>query len=153
MGKSVFYGVCLLGLFFLSTATRSDAGGPDGAATNVPSLPSSAADEPITGTPAVSARGSETPRHGPFTPYDIGPPGTKAWSYQDLGPDEKAYADHVRQTPMAASSADGFAAAAKERAQHAAGAAAAHQLGVDSLATTGVVPCPARHQRDCLKTT
>ena len=137
MGKSLLYGVFGLILLFFAATSRSDVGP---AMSNVPGPPAAAGDEPITGSPAASAAGSETLRHDPFTRYDIGAPGTKGWSYRDLRPDEKAYSDRVRQAPIAARTADGFAAAVKERAQHAGGNAAASMLGIDNLASTGVVP-------------
>jgi hypothetical protein len=109
---------------------------------NPPSLPETAAREPITGTPAVNAYGSETPRHDPFTPYDPGPPGMKTWSYKDLSPSERAWADQTAKSNVGWDKVQsGYAAAVKERAHLAIGDSAAHQLGiVDDLGSTGVVP-------------
>lgn len=138
MGKSLLSGVSMSVVLLVAVASRSDSGPPS--TSNRPSLPAAAAEEPITGTPAVSRPGNETRRHDPFTPYDIGPPGTKAWTYNDLSPAEKAYVDRNRDVTGGKKTQDAFASAVKERAQHAAGAAAAHQLGVDDLSETGVVP-------------
>lgn len=140
MGKRLVSRVLMFALLLVAASSRSDGGSSEAAPTQAPSLPSVAADEPITGSPAVSAPGDARPRHDPFTPYGVGPPGTKTWSYDDLSPPERAYADRNRDPGKWAQIGAAYAHAAKERAQHAAGAAGAHQLGIGDLAGTGVVP-------------
>jgi hypothetical protein len=88
----------------------------------------------------VSAPGTETPVRDPFVPYDIGPPGTKAWAYTDLSPAEKTDVDRGRDVTGWERVHNAYASAAAEHAHQAASDAAAHQLGVDNLASTGVVP-------------
>lgn len=140
MWKKSLLGAFSVGVLVIAATSRSDSGTQNDQQWSRPSLPASAGDEPITGTPAVSRSGSETRRHDPFTLYDVGPPGTKGWSYNDLSPTEKAQADRVRDLGGAAATQSAYAHAARERAQRAAGAAAAHELGVDDLSATGVVP-------------
>lgn len=140
MGKSLVLSVLMFGVLLVAATSRSDSGAPDPAPTQTPSLPNAAAEEPITGSPAVSAPGDSRPRHDPFKPYDIGPPGTKTWSYNDLSSAEKAYADRNRNPGKWAQIGAAYAHAATDRAHNAAGAAAAHQLGVGNLGATGVVP-------------
>jgi hypothetical protein len=98
------------------------------------------APEPTSETPVVSAPGDETPARDPFASYSVGPAGTKAWSYADLSPAEKAEVDRGRDVTGWDQVHNAYAAATAERAHQAAGDAAAHQLGVDNLAQTGVVP-------------
>jgi len=138
---------CALGaMLLLGSTSRGDV---------APSLPSTAPDltpapeatpEPITGTaisstPPPNAR----PPHDPFTPYDIGPaPNDKSpkpfWSYNDLTPAERVVADRGRDTKGWDRIHRAFATAVAERAHQAASEAAEHQLGIDNLAGTGVVP-------------
>jgi hypothetical protein len=139
MGRSLLFSAFLGGVLLIAATSRSDVAAPD--ATSPPALPAGvAAPEPISGTAAVSAPGDETPAHDPFTLYDIGPPGTKAWTYADLSPSEKAEADRGADTTGWDKVNNAYAAAAAERARQAASDAAGHQLGVDNLAVTGVVP-------------
>jgi hypothetical protein len=139
MGRSVLFAALLGGVLLVAATSRSDVAAP--AATPIPALPSGmAAAEPISGTAAVSAPGDETPTRDPFTPYNIGPPGTKAWAYADLSPSEKAEVDRGRDTTGWDQVHSAYAMAVAERAHQATGDAAAHQLGVDNLASTGVVP-------------
>jgi hypothetical protein len=139
MGRSLLFAVLLGAVLLIAATSRSDVAAP--VATPTPTLPSStAAQEPISGTAAVSAPGDETSARDPFTPYDIGPPGTKAWAYADLSASEKAQVDRGRDTTGWDQVHKAYGAAVAERAHQAAGDAAAHQLGVDNLASTGVVP-------------
>jgi hypothetical protein len=139
MGRSVLFLAFLGGVLLIAATSRSDVAAPE--ATSPPSLPAGgAAAEPISGTAAVSAPGEETAAHDPFTLYDIGPPGTKAWTYGELSASEKAEADLRADTTSWDQVNNAFAAAAAERAHQAASDAAAHQLGIDNLAQTGVVP-------------
>jgi hypothetical protein len=132
MGRFAFVVVALFALVLADSPSRGD--------TPQPALPSSARPEPITGTPAVSAPGSEQPARDPFQPYSIGEPGTKGWDYQSLSPSEKAYVDRNRNQPRAKEISNAFAAATKERAHRAASDSAAHQLGlVDDFGNLGVV--------------
>lgn len=133
MQRIVLFGGFMFAVVFITAATsHSDSASP-------PSLPSVAADEPITGTAAVSAPGSETPPRDPFTPYDIGPPGS-AWPYEQASPAEKAELDRLRDRTGWQKIHNGFAAGVNLRVRDAEIAAAQHQLKVDNLATEGVVP-------------
>ena len=139
MGRSLLFAALLGGVLLIAATSRSDVAAP--AATPPPALPSGTApQEPISGTAAVSAPGDEAPARDPFTPYDGGPPGTKTWAYADLSASEKAAVDRGRDTTGWDHVHSAYATAAAERAHQAASDAAAHQLGVDNLALTGVVP-------------
>lgn len=109
-----------------------------------PPLPA-ATPEQITGSPVTPAHSSEPPIHEPFTPYPIGQAPTEGtpkpyWTYDDLPPDTKAVIDLGRDVTGREEIHNAYAAAAADLAQRAAGEAAQHQLGVDNLATTGVIP-------------
>jgi hypothetical protein len=118
-----------------------------------PTLPptTSAVTEPITGTPAQSIPGNEVPPKDPFSPYGTGPgiplpngpqtmPSKPFWSNSDLNAAEQAVAQRGVDTSAWAPTHNAFASAARELAQVAAANAAANDLGVESLASTGVVP-------------
>lgn len=139
MGRSLLFAALLGGVLLIAATSRSDVALPSTSST--PALPAGPATaEPVSGTPATSAPGDETPAHDPFTPYDIGPPGTKAWTYADLPASEKAQAALHADTTNWDNVNNAYAAAAAEHAHQAASDAAAHQLGVENLAETGVVP-------------
>jgi hypothetical protein len=128
-------------LFLLLTAaaadsdvTSSDATVETSADAVGPSTP-----EPVTGTPVQPAPGSETIQKNPFEPYGIGPP-EEAVPYSALSPAEQAVVDRGRDASAYVPVHDAFAEAVRERSKQARAEAAAHELGVDSLATIGVVP-------------
>jgi hypothetical protein len=128
------FGMLLAACLFVAATSRSD----------VPTQPTSLfgaapTPEPITGTPALSAPGSEAPPHDPFTPYSIGD-AEAVWTYSDLTAAEQAGADRGRDTTGWKKTHDAFASAATARARQAAASSAAAQLGIDNLAATGVVP-------------
>lgn len=104
--------------------------------TDDPPLPDS---EPITGTPIDPAPGAETPQKDPFKPYDIGDPAS-AIPYEALSPEEKAVVDRGRDVTGWREIHGAYASAVAERAHQARAEAAIHQLGIDELATRGVVP-------------
>ena len=131
MGRAVVFRACLFGLLLATATSRSDS--------SPPSLPPSAESEPITGTAVDPAPGSETQRHDPFTPYDVGDP-AGTWSYNQLTAAEKAIVDKGRDTSGMVPVHAAFGAAVAERAQTAAATSAEHQLGIDNLETLGVVP-------------
>jgi hypothetical protein len=106
---------------------------------STPAPSSTAASEPITGSPAQTAPGSETIAKDPFQPFSIGPP-EAAVPYEVLTPPEQAVADKGRDIGNFALVNDAFAHASAERAATAAVEAAQHQLGIDNLASTGVTP-------------
>jgi hypothetical protein len=104
-----------------------------------------AAEEPISGSAAVTVPGNESPPRDPFTPYSTGPGPTKntpkpTWSYEDLTDAEKLVADKGRDTTGWDKVHDAYRRASAELAQRATREAAEHRLGIDGLATTGVVP-------------
>jgi hypothetical protein len=104
-----------------------------------------AGDEPITGQPATSMRGAESPPRDPFSPYSTGPGPTEKtpkplWSYDDLTSDERAAAVRGRDDRGWRETHDAYARASAELAQHAARQAAEHQLGAERLDGLGVVP-------------
>lgn len=84
--------------------------------------------------------GSESEQMPPFTMYSHG--GSNAvWSYSQLSADEQAYIDNEPSTGGNwAAINDAYATASRERAQQAAAASAATQLGVSNPAELGVVP-------------
>jgi hypothetical protein len=79
------------------------------------------------------------PQKDPFSPYDVGGP-EAIWPYESLSPAEQALVDRSRDAKGWATIHDAFSAAAVERSHKAATDAAQHQLGVDNLELTGVVP-------------
>ncbi|MBA3398225.1 MAG: hypothetical protein H0T89_36705 [Deltaproteobacteria bacterium] len=95
--------------------------------------------EPITGKAAVPRPGSETPQRDPFSPYDPGPP-EALWGSEQLGAAEKAVLDHGRDVSGWSSVHDGFRNAVLEQQPAFAAGAATSQLGIDDLATLGVLP-------------
>ena len=141
MGKAwSFWSVMVMVLLGAATS-RSDV---------APSLPAGAASEPITGEPLNSAPTGQPPPKDPFSPYGIGPgippkpdgamPSKPSWSYDDLTAPEKAVVDRGRDTSAWPAIHAGFVQGVADLASKAAGNAAAHQLGLDSIASIGVVP-------------
>ena len=140
MGKTFFVGALMLVVVLVVRVATSHSD-----VTPPPSLPSPAPAEPITGTPIAGDVPSQGPAHTPFTPYPIGPaPGDTSpkpfWLYDDLSPSEKAVIDKARDVTGWQATNDIITSAAAEHAHQAAADAAAHQLGVDNLGTTGVIP-------------
>ena len=101
--------------------------------------PVAAPAEPITGPAVMPAPGDETGPRDTFTPYGTGNLEAN-WKYEDLTTDEKVVADKGRDVANWKGIHDAYRQAAIERAAQAVADAAAHQLGVDDLGTTGVVP-------------
>jgi hypothetical protein len=78
----------------------------------------------------------------PFAPFDNGPVEGR-WDYAMLRLTEQQDIDRERTNNARAnwtSTHDGFRSALAEQAKAAASTAAARQLGIDNLATLGVVP-------------
>jgi hypothetical protein len=144
MGKAVTTCAVIAALVFLAATSRSDV------TPAVPTLPSDptptvASPEPISGTAVAPAPGSETPPRDPFSPYAIGPAPNDTsrkpfWNRADLSADEQAVVDQGVDTTAWNGVHDAFNQAVRERSQQAGADSAAAQLGVDSLAGTGVVP-------------
>ena len=139
----MWLGVVLLAIVLIAVTGRRGSGTPSATPPTVGSGQASG-DEPITGTPAVSVPGDETPLHDPFSPPAIGPaPGDMSakpfWSYADLTSPEQAVADRGRDTTSADATNAIYAAATWDIAQQAIAARAAMQLGTGNLASTGVV--------------
>lgn len=140
MVKVLLSGIVVSTLLLIVGIARSH-----GDAATPPPLPTVASPEPITGSPVTPLPSNEPPPHEPFTPYPIGPAPTPQtpkpyWTYNDLTADEKAAVDVGRDVTGWQEIHNAYAAAAAERAHRAAGDAAQHQLGVDSLGTIGVIP-------------
>ena len=135
MGKSALFATFMFALVLALTApSRGDV------ATTQTTPTGDAPAEPITGTPAVSSPGDESVPKDPFALYDVGPPGTKTWSYNDLSPADQAWADKNANRTGWDQITSAYAQAVDQRSQQAAADAAAHQLGVtDNLRGTGVV--------------
>lgn len=93
----------------------------------------------ITGTPIEPAPGNETVQKDPFKPYDIGDPAS-AIPYEALSPEDKAVVDRGRDVTGWREIHAAYATALAERSKQARAEAAVHQLGIDEIATTGVVP-------------
>jgi len=107
---------------------------------SAPTLPpTEATPEPITGVAETSPPSGEPPPFDPFKPYAIGGP-EAAWKLSDLTTAEQTVAQRGLTTTGWSATHNAFASAVVQRAQHAAASAAAAQLGVDNLGTTGVVP-------------
>ena len=146
MGKSLLFFVAMLGILMIATTSRSDVA-TDLSTTPPPPIGTGveAAPEPITGTAITPAPGSQIAPKDPFQPYSIGPAtGDKSpkpfWSYEDLTAAEKVVADKGRDTSAWPAIHSAYNTAVAEAAQKAAASSSAAQLGVDNLATTGVVP-------------
>lgn len=135
VNRSLLVGVLMASVLFIAATSRSDAPSPQ------PDLsPPVAEAEPITGEPVTPAPGSESVRHEPFTPYDIGRP-ESAWSYEQLSPLEQEAADRAAELSDAQQDSEArFARAVREQSQRTFSIRAQRQLGVDELASTGVVP-------------
>ena len=131
--------VALVVLVVRAPASRGDVA-------TAPALPSVGVSEPITGTAVTGPPAANAgPAHAPFTPYPIGPVAGDTspkpfWTYDDLTAEQKAVIDAAREDTEAQATHDAFSAAASELGRRAAGTAAQHQLGVDNLGTTGVIP-------------
>jgi hypothetical protein len=128
---------CLLfAALFAGAAAQPESALDFEESTDDPPLPTS---EPITGTPIDPAPGFETPQKDPFAPYDIGDP-SAAIAYEALRPEEKAVVDRGRDVTGWREIHAAYDSAVAERARQARVAAAVHQLGIDELASKGVVP-------------
>ena len=136
MRNLLVFSILLFAALFAGGALRADAPAPFAESLEDPPLPEA---EFITGTPIDPAPGHETPDKDPFGPYDIGDPAS-AIPYEALSPEEKSVVDKGRDVSGWRQIHDAYATAVKERAKQARAAAAVHQLGVDELATEGVVP-------------
>jgi len=88
---------------------------------------------------AASQNGEATPPRTPFSPYEIGPAGTHALSYDQLSKDEKAQAERGREAQLPPSTVEAYGAAVKAASHRATREAAAHKLGLEHLELIGVV--------------
>lgn len=142
MVKSLLFSASLAGCLLIAATSHGQM-----APLVEPAVPAPVSDgvpEPITGTPAQTAPGSESPALDPFKPYAVGPSRDDRspkplWSYSDLTPAERAQVDRGRDVGNWAQVHDAFAAASAERAHRARANSAAAQLGANHLATIGVV--------------
>jgi hypothetical protein len=139
MGRSWFFWALMCSVLLVAATSRSDVA----QTTTTPSLTAEpvsadAVAEPITGEASAPATGDEQSPKDPFGPYGVGDSPT--WSYAQLSAADKAVADKGRDVTGWAATNQAFAAASTLRAKDAASTAAASQLGVEDLATTGVVP-------------
>lgn len=140
MFKFVFAGAAIALALLIAGVAKSH-----GESAIPPPLPAEAISEPISGSTVAPAESHQPPAHEPFTPYSPGPSPTKEtprpyWTYNDLNADAKAAIDMSREATGNQEVHNAYAAAAAERAHRAAGDAAQHELGVDSLGTIGVIP-------------
>ncbi len=142
MTKSLMFSAVLTGCLLIAASSRGEI-----APLVEPALPAPSSDalpEPITGTPAQTAPGSESPALDPFKPYSIGPARNDKspkpfWNYADLTPSEREVVDKGRNVDNWARVHEGFARASADRAEQAAAHSAAAQLGASNLGTIGVV--------------
>jgi hypothetical protein len=95
--------------------------------------------ESVTDEPSTPLPGPEQARREPFVSYDPGP-AEALWKYEQLTPGEKAVADRGRLQPGWTAIHDVYRSAVIQRSTQAAASAAQHQLGIDNLASIGVVP-------------
>jgi hypothetical protein len=129
-------GTLLFAALFAAGALQADSAEPFEESFDDPPLPIA---EFITGTPVQPAPGHETPQKDPFEPYDIGDPAS-AIPYEALSPAEQAVVDRGRDVSGWREIHAAYAASVGQRAKQARAEAAVHQLGIDELATKGVVP-------------
>ncbi|HEU0035109.1 MAG TPA: hypothetical protein VFQ53_30995 [Kofleriaceae bacterium] len=129
--RNALFLCCLAAVSILASSASS------GQPADEPSAVDSTA-EPITGQAVQPNPGSERPMKDPFVPYDPGPP-EALWKYEDLTPGERAVVDRGRAEDFTSVHA-GYASAIQIRSAQAASDAAALQLGISDLSTTGVVP-------------
>jgi hypothetical protein len=104
-----------------------------------PSLPPTAAAEAVTAEPATSALDAAPAPRDPFSLYDVGPLGTKVWSYKQLTPAEQAQVVRGVNAGPRAQTTGAYVDAVRETSRRAAATAAAQQLGVENLPLIGVV--------------
>jgi hypothetical protein len=104
-----------------------------------PTLPGST-EEATTDAPAISAPGAETPPRDPFSPYEIGPEGTRTWRFDELPRPEQAEIAQGHRMQMRAATIDAYGAAVRQAAQHTTRDAAARKLGLEQIELIGVVP-------------
>jgi hypothetical protein len=90
-------------------------------------------------TGGAEADAPPPPQKDPFAPYDVGGP-EAIWPYESLTPAEQAVIDRNRSATGWRQVHDGFGTAVLERSKKAQAEAAEHELGVDNLELTGVVP-------------
>lgn len=113
MARSLSIGALLLGVLLFAAVSRSDSG--------------SGASPSPTPTP--------TQVHQPFTMYDSGPPAAQ-WP---LSPAEQAAIDQANSSVNWDAVQTGFASASAQLAQQAEQQAAQLQIGLEGLATAGVI--------------
>ena len=130
MWKWIWSAALTCSVLLVVAPSRSDVASADGALTQGAADP--ALDGPIAPLPPNATR----PRD-PFTPWDTGP---AVWTYEDLTVAEQDVADAAEGGTDWNKTNNAFAAAAAEQGQKARAVAEAHQLGIDDLAGTGVVP-------------
>lgn len=95
--------------------------------------------EPITDQAVTVVPSTETVIKDPLAPYGIGPP-EEAVPLEELSPEQQEAVGRGIDTAISPATHDAFAAAVRERSKLARAESAQHQLGIDSLDTTGVVP-------------
>jgi hypothetical protein len=88
---------------------------------------------------ATDSTQTTAPQKDPFAPYDVGGP-EAIWPYEALTPDEQTVVDRNRDAKGWGEVHGGFATAVLERSMKARAEAAQHELGVDNLEQSGVVP-------------
>ena len=127
----------LIVLFLVTRGASAEVATPDSSA-----VTPAAIGEPTTAGPSTPLRGNETPMRDPFAPADSGPPEGR-WEYATSPANQRAEMDQERaanQRVNWAATHNEYANALSEQAKQAAATAAAQQLGVENLATLGVVP-------------
>jgi hypothetical protein len=93
--------------------------------------------ELITGAPAKANPGDEAQVKDPFEPYGIGPP-EHAIAREQLSREERVALDRTRNADP--STLEAYRQAVLQRSASVTAIVAARQLGVDNLASVGVVP-------------
>lgn len=118
MGRTLVFGGLMAAVLLFAAAARSDVG--------------AGSDSPGAGSPPT------------VVPAAIGPtdpgPASALWHYADLSPAERAYVDRNADTTGWDQVTAAFGAAVAEQGRAAAARDEANQLGVDDLATEGVLP-------------
>jgi hypothetical protein len=132
MKRVVIVGALASLIVWLSPASQGDTSSPESSASGAPA-------EPTTGTPVTPTPGDETEAKDPFEPYGTGGVENEV-PYNALTAAEQAAVDRGRDVTGWSATHGAYRNAAIERAQAAAAASAAAQLGAQNLDTTGVVP-------------
>jgi hypothetical protein len=137
MRSTLSFATFLCAALIAAATLKADVSSDFEESTEDPPMPAS---EPILGTAVEAAVGDEPPQlpKDPFTPYDVGDPASII-SLDELTPAEQEVVQRGRNVDSWRGIHDSYGAAVALRSKQARARAAQHQLGIDNLATQGVV--------------